>query len=198
MGRAPPACEPSPRHTVDFPFHEPISTITPSPRHERASSYSASPSSSVSQPGMSAISGLTRVSKSVVVLVMAAPPHSRLVAAERSTVAPLVHAPQPVEPARVRGVRVIHDPVLAREGAHSRSLAQKRRDVGPDRLRKDRNGAVGIEARPLVDLVEVVFDGTSALLLLRERDAEVVVEVVTRRGRPRERPAHRLPERVDV
>src|SRR5262249_60057339 len=118
-GPPPPPCEPTPRHTVDFPFHEPISTITPSPRHERASSYSASPSSSVSQPGMSAISGLTRVSKSVVVLVMAAPPHSGLVAAERSTVEPLVHAPQPVAPARVRGVRALHDPLPPAAAAHS-------------------------------------------------------------------------------
>src|SRR5262249_60648316 len=98
-GPPPPPCEPTPRHTVDFPFHEPISTIAPSPRHERASSYSASPSSSVSQPGMSAISGLTPVWKSVVVLVMVAQPSARLVAAAGRAGEALVHAPAPVQPA---------------------------------------------------------------------------------------------------
>src|SRR5215208_4034498 len=54
-----PPREPNPRQIVDFPFHEPISTITPFPVHSRASSYSASPSSSESQPGTSLISSLT-------------------------------------------------------------------------------------------------------------------------------------------
>ena len=47
-------------------FHEPISTITPFPVHARARSKSASPSSSVSQPGTSAMSGLTCTVKSFI------------------------------------------------------------------------------------------------------------------------------------
>src|SRR5215211_7987012 len=51
-----PARDPSPRQIVDFPFQEPISTITPLPVQSRASSKRASPSSSESQPGTSLIS----------------------------------------------------------------------------------------------------------------------------------------------
>src|SRR6266545_369046 len=64
MGTDAPAREPRPRQIVDLPIQEPISTITPSPVQARARSYSASPSSSVSQPGTSAISGFTSRSKS--------------------------------------------------------------------------------------------------------------------------------------
>src|SRR5215208_566459 len=38
------------------------------------------------------------------VLVAAAPPDARLVAPLGSAVEPLVHAPEPVEPARIRGI----------------------------------------------------------------------------------------------
>src|SRR5882724_13471606 len=64
MGTDAPAREPRPRQIVDLPIHEPISTITPFPVHARARSWSASPSSSVSQPGTSAMSGLTCTVKS--------------------------------------------------------------------------------------------------------------------------------------
>src|SRR5512133_4387274 len=79
---------------------------------------------------MSAISGLTRVTNSVVVLVMATPPGAGLVAAERRPVEPLVHPPEPVEPARIGGVRVVDDAVLERERAHARRFAQERGRIG--------------------------------------------------------------------
>src|SRR5438270_13682345 len=54
-----------------------------------------------------------------VVLVVAAPPEAGLVATERRAVEPLVHAPEAVQAARVRGVRVVHDAILEHERAHA-------------------------------------------------------------------------------
>src|SRR5438093_3169639 len=147
---------------------------------------------------MSAISGLTRVPNSVAVLVMTAPPYAGLVAPQRRSVEPLIHAPEPVEPARIRRVRVVDGAVLEDERAHPGRFAQERRDVRPDGVSEFRDWTIGIEARPLVDGREVVLDDTLALLLLRDRHAEVVVEVAVKRGRPREAPTHPPLVRLDV
>src|SRR6185436_16488041 len=48
----------------------------------------------------------------LVVLVMMAPPHARLVAPLRRAVEPLIHAPEPVESARIGGVGVVDDAVF--------------------------------------------------------------------------------------
>src|SRR5581483_8845368 len=55
---------------------------------------------------------------SSVVLVMPPPPDSGLVASLGCPVEPLVHPPEPVQPARIGGIRVVDDPVLERERAH--------------------------------------------------------------------------------
>src|SRR5918992_694994 len=65
-----------------------------------------------------------------VVLVVAAPPDARLVAPLRGAVEPLVHAPEAIQPARVRRVGVVDDAVLERERAHTRLLAHVRGRVG--------------------------------------------------------------------
>src|SRR6185436_8355981 len=108
---------------------------------------------------------------SLVVLVVAAPPYVRLVAPSGRAIEPLVHRPQAVEPARVRGIGVIDDAVLERECARTRPFARVRGNVGSGRSRHLRNGPLhpgpglapgrrdGILAR------EVVFDAAVALLL---------------------------------
>src|SRR5215470_3836124 len=52
------------------------------------------------------------------ILVVAPEPDVFLVAAQGSAVEPLVHPPETVQPARVRGIRVVYDAVLERERAH--------------------------------------------------------------------------------
>src|SRR5688572_29391972 len=72
----------------------------------------------------------------VLVLVVAAPPDARLVPALRGAVEPLEHAPEAVDPARIRGIRVIDDAVLEHERAQARPLARVRTDVGSGRRRQ--------------------------------------------------------------
>src|SRR6266571_8890012 len=64
-----------------------------------------------------------------VVLVMAAPPEPRLVAPLGRAVEPLVHAPEAVHPALVRGVGVIDNPILQHERAHTWPFLPVRRPV---------------------------------------------------------------------
>src|SRR4051812_19701198 len=71
----------------------------------------------------------------VLVFVMAAPPDACLVAAERRTVEPLVHAPQAVQPARIGGVGMVDDAVLERECAHAGRLPRERRRIRADTCR---------------------------------------------------------------
>src|SRR5438128_9559637 len=73
-----------------------------------------------------------RLRSALVVLVMAAEPDPRLVAPLGCAVEPLVHAPEAVQPARIRGIGVVDDAVLERERAHARCLARVRRPVGAD------------------------------------------------------------------
>src|SRR6266516_5811632 len=72
----------------------------------------------------------TVTSRSRLVLVAAPPPHRGLVAPLGRTVQPLVHAPEPVEAARVGRVGVVDDAVLEGARAHPRPLACERRGVG--------------------------------------------------------------------
>src|SRR2546426_3543333 len=57
------------------------------------------------------------------VLVVAAPPDTGLVAPPGGAVEPLVHAPEAVHAARIGGIGVVNDAVLEHEGAHARPLA---------------------------------------------------------------------------
>src|SRR5215831_16096092 len=54
-----------------------------------------------------------------VILVVAAPPCAFLVASLGGAVEPLEHAPEAVQPARVRGIGVVDDAILERERAHA-------------------------------------------------------------------------------
>src|SRR6185312_5712538 len=67
--------------------------------------------------------------RSPLVLIAPAPPGSVLVAAARCAVEPLIHAPEAIQPARVRGIRVVDDAILERECAHSRGLAHIGRQI---------------------------------------------------------------------
>src|SRR6185503_4573445 len=94
-----------------------------------ASSPPSSQPSSSPLPGTS--SGTSSAwSSSRRVLIAVTQPHAALITSQRRAVEPLIHAPETIEPARERGIRVIDDAVAQRERAHPRTLAQKRRHVG--------------------------------------------------------------------
>src|SRR2546427_6409610 len=71
-----------------------------------------------------------RLRSALVVLVVAAPPGARLVAPLGCAVEPLVHTPEAVQSARIGGIGVVDDAVLAHERAHARLLARVRGHVG--------------------------------------------------------------------
>src|SRR6266852_2138361 len=73
-----------------------------------------------------------RLRSALVVLVMAAEPDPRLVAPPGCAIELLVHAPESVQSARIRGIGVVDDAVLERERAHARRLARVRRPIGAD------------------------------------------------------------------
>src|SRR4051812_35827755 len=104
--------------------------------------------------------GLGRPRSLVVVLVVAAPPVAVLVAAERRAVEPLVHAPQAVQPARVRRVGVVDDAVLARERAHAGPFTPVGLPVrADDRLGEGVAGTLLAGRRAQILLAEVVRHG---------------------------------------
>src|SRR6185369_2751488 len=112
----------------------------------------------------------------LLVLVVTTPPDAALVAAERGAVEPLVHAPDAVHSARIRGIGVVDHAVLEHERAHARSLARVRGGVSSGRRRQlaDRSVAALLPRR-LAPVV--VIDGAVALLFRGERDVEIEVEV---------------------
>src|SRR5260221_3865798 len=61
-----------------------------------------------------------RLRSALGVLVVAEPPHARLVAPLRRAVEPLVHAPEAVQSARIGGIGLVDDSVLCHERAHAR------------------------------------------------------------------------------
>src|SRR5262249_46075237 len=118
---------------------------------------------------------------------MPAPPDALFVAPLGGAVEPLVHAPEAVESARIRGIGVVDDTVLAHERAHARSLARICRHIGSGhgrhlghRSRLPLRGIATDQRRAYLTPV-VVFDTSVALLLLGERDVEVEVEVAAER-----------------
>src|SRR5947209_7507127 len=119
-----------------------------------------------------------------------APPRTGLVAAEGCAMELLVDAPQSVQSPRVRRVRVIHDTVLEREGAHPGRLTGVRRYVGPGHRRVLDRTLAGFERPRHVSRRKVVFDDTLMLLLLGDRHVEVEVEIAAERGRPGKGPLH--------
>src|SRR5688572_19227567 len=65
-----------------------------------------------------------RYSSARLVFVVAAPPETCLVAPLGRAVEPLIHAPEPIQSARVGGVGVIDGAVLEHERAHARPLSR--------------------------------------------------------------------------
>src|SRR5215471_2551779 len=127
------------------------------------------------------------------VLVVAAPPKTGLVTPAWRAVKPLVHAPQAVQPARVRRVGVVDDAILKRERAHAGPFAPEGLPVrADDRLAEGVAGTLLTGPRPQILLAEVVRDGPRFPFLLGVRHPEVEVEVAAVGGRPRECPAHPL------
>src|SRR5688572_9872970 len=113
---------------------------------------------------------------------MAAPPNAgRLIAPLGCAVEPLVHAPEAIQPAGVGGISVVENAVLEHERAHARPLTRVRGHVGSGRGRHLGDGALAtalLASAPLqrrLALV-VVLNAALALLLLRVRGVEVVVE----------------------
>src|SRR5882672_4235948 len=111
---------------------------------------------------------LPQLRSALVVLIVAAPPDARLVAALGCAVQPLVHAPEAVQSARICGIGVVDDAVLERERAHARPLARVRGYVGSAHGREDRGPLLAI-LRTLAPLPcrlapEVVFDAPLALI----------------------------------
>src|SRR5438552_410151 len=117
------------------------------------------------------------------VLVVAAPPDAGLVASLGGAIEPLVHAPEAIQSARISGIRVIDHAVLERERAHARPLADVGVHVGSAHG-SELTGSVGCRARRYRGdrfLAFVVVVDSLALFLLRERGAEVRVEIAVGR-----------------
>src|SRR5262249_55865323 len=131
------------------------------------------------------------------VLVVPAPPWpGPFVASLRRAVEPLIHAPQAVHAARIRGIRVIDDAVVEHERADTGPLPRVRRRVGSAHVRERARALAAAFPRTLAPVV--VVDPAVALLRLREPDAVVRVEVAAERRGPRERPPHALLVRLQL
>src|SRR5207248_10040014 len=113
------------------------------------------------------------------VLVVAFPPDAGFVAPLGRAIEPLIHSPQAVQSTRIGRVSMVDNAVLERERAHARPLAYVRVHVGAAHG-SELTGSVGGRARrdrsDRFLLLVVVFDSL-ALFLLRERGAEVGVEL---------------------
>src|SRR5215469_842967 len=102
-----------------------------------------------------------------VVFVVAAPPHTVLVAAEWRAVEPWVHAPDGVHSALVGRVGVVDDAVLERESAHAGPFASVGLPVrAKGRLAPGVPGAFLASRRAEVHGTEVVVDGSGLPFLL--------------------------------
>src|ERR1700722_3684810 len=98
----------------------------------------------------------------LVVLVVAAPPVTRLIASLWSAVEPLPHTPEAVQSACIGGIRVVDDAVLEDEGAHPRPLAEKgwHIDASPKYVLGGRAARAGWIQSALASIV--VFDASVA------------------------------------
>lgn len=68
----------------------------------------------------------TGLRSALVVLIVEAEPGARLVASFGRAIEPLKHAPEPVESARIGGVRMVGAVVIERERAHAWRFARGR------------------------------------------------------------------------
>src|SRR5882757_7836460 len=119
------------------------------------------------------------------VLIVTPPPNALLVAPQGSTVEPLVHTPQTIEPPRKGGIGVVDNTVLNHECAHAWPVAREGWHVGFRHGRHDLDRSLAATQLPILGRFPcqrltggrlapvVVFDTPLALLLLRERDVEV-------------------------
>src|SRR6266480_6603482 len=121
---------------------------------------------------------------------MAAPPDAHLVAPLGCAIEPLIHTPEAVQSARISRISVVNDAVCERESAYARALARVRCRIGSAHGCESGSPLTRTFPRPLA--LVVVFEASFALLLLRERDAEVGVDVAAERRRPRKGPPHPL------
>src|SRR4029077_7579581 len=106
------------------------------------------------------------------ILVMAAPPDARLIAALGSAVEPLIHPPESVESTRIGRIGMVDDAILEHERAHARPLARVGGHVGSghrrviaDRIARHAGRhplVVAYRQRRLAPVV--VFDAALALL----------------------------------
>src|SRR5438094_4393702 len=135
-------------------------------------------------------------SRAFIVLVMAPPPDARLVAPPGCALEPLIHTPEAGQSARISRISVVNDAVCERESAYARALARVRRRIGSAHGCESGSPLTRTFPRPLA--LVVVFEASFALLLLRELDAEVGVEVAAERRRPRKGPAHSLLVRLQL
>src|ERR1700733_5214722 len=131
---------------------------------------------------------------------MTVPPDAGLVAPIRSEVEPVVNAEEWIHAAGVGGIGVIDGAVIECERAHAGSVAVISGHVNTARGRESAFRRVAttllaispakyVARRPLVPVV--VF-GALALLLLRDPNAELGVEVAAKRRGPGKRPPHPL------
>src|SRR5262245_29617683 len=96
------------------------------------------------------------------IFVVAPQPGVFFVASFWCAIEPLIHAPEPVEAARVGGIRVVDRRVLEREGTHARPLSRECRRVGSRHRREAGCSRAGTLERFFAPVV--VFDALALLL----------------------------------
>ena len=124
--------------------------------------------------------------------VVAAPPDTWLVAALGRAIEPLIHAPKAIEPARIGGVGMVDDAVLAHERGSCPADRAKRwmRPCRKWRRIGRRARGTGRRIHGMAAALEIILDFPLALLLLGVGDVEVEVEVAADRGHPGKAPPH--------
>src|SRR6185437_9939621 len=135
----------------------------------------------------------------LLVAVVVTPPDALFVAPFWGAVEPLVHAPEPVQSAGIGRIGMIDDAVIENESAEARPLAHIRSRLGssPGRV-LDNDWRKRRRRHRVTAATVIVFGAPVALLLLGDRDVEVVIEVATPRRRPGKGPAHPLFERLQL
>ena len=98
--------------------------------------------------------------------VVVAPPDSHLVAALRGAVEPLVHTPQAVQSACVRGIGVVDHAILQHKGADARPLSRVRRRIGSAHGREDDGTLAAAPTFAIMALWTGVFRGQPDMLCM--------------------------------